>query len=43
MTLLLDIPKDFRGVQSVTVKQGQIQVVESELGRKFTVEGKNFL
>ncbi len=43
MTLLLDIPKDFRGVQSVTVKRGQIQVVESELGRKFTVEAESFL
>jgi hypothetical protein len=43
MTLLIDIPKDFKGVASVVVKGGEVRVGETETGHELKVPVKKFL
>ncbi len=43
MALLMDVPKDFKGVASVTVEGGEVRVRETDLGRELRVPVKKFL
>jgi hypothetical protein len=43
MTLLVDVPKDFKGVASVNVEDGKVRVGETETGREIKVPATKFL
>jgi hypothetical protein len=43
MALLINVPKDFKGVASVAVEGGEVRVSEAEIGREFKVPVKKFL
>jgi hypothetical protein len=43
MTLLIDVPKDFKGVATVAVEGGNVRVGEIETGRELKVPVKKFL
>jgi hypothetical protein len=43
MTLLVDVPTDFKGVTSVSMVGGEVRIRETKIGREFEVPVKKFL
>lgn len=43
MALLIEVPKDFKGVASVAIEGGTVRVIETEIGRELKVPVKKFL